>query len=137
MAFMKGRVWTHRRLRRLAGFAAGALLVTGCAGLEQPDVEQVATAFAAGDPSARCELLAPATLATLEVEEAAACAQTIGELAPSGGQVVHTEVWGGEAQVRLADDTMFLTRTDAGWRVAAAGCTPAGDAPYRCRVEGP
>jgi hypothetical protein len=111
--------------------------LSGCAGLQQPEVEQVAAAFATGDPAARCELLAPATLAALEVGEAAACGQAIGDLAPTGGQVVHTEVWGDAAQVRLADDTMFLTRTDAGWKVAAAGCTANGDAPYLCRVEGP
>jgi hypothetical protein len=133
---MHSRGWSHRRLLGFACLAAGALL-TGCAGLEQPDVEDVATRFAAGEPSVRCELLAPATLATLEVSEGSACAQTIGDLAPSDTQVLHTEVWGTEAQVRLATDTMFLTRTSAGWRVAAAGCTPNGDAPYQCRVEGP
>jgi hypothetical protein len=134
---MRGGVWSRRRLLGLAGLVAGAALTTGCAGLEQPDVEQAASAFATGDPSARCELLAPATLATVEAEQGAGCAQAIGGLAPSGGQVVQTEVWGTEAQVRLTADTMFLTRTTAGWRVAAAGCTPNGDAPYTCRVEGP
>ncbi len=33
---------------------------------------------------------------------------------------------GDNAQVRLTSDTLFLTRTDAGWKVAAAGCVPAG-----------
>jgi hypothetical protein len=134
---MNSRLRSRGRLLGVAGLAAGAALLTGCAGLEQPEVDQVAAAFAAGVPAARCELLAPATLAALEGDESAACAQTIGQLVPPGGEVLQTEVWGTEAQVRLAADTMFLTRTDAGWRVAAAGCTPNGDAPYECRVEGP
>jgi hypothetical protein len=44
-------------------------------------------------------------------------------------------VWGDNAQVRLTGDTLFLTRTDAGWKVAAAGCVPQGEAPYLCRLE--
>ena len=46
-------------------------------------------------------------------------------------------MWGGTAQVRTSADTLFLTRTGQGWRIAAAGCTPQGEAPYQCRVEGP
>ena len=35
-------------------------------------------------------------------------------------------------------DTLFLTRTAQGWRVASAGCVAlAGDAPYACKVSGP
>jgi hypothetical protein len=134
---MHRRKWSGWRLLGLTGVVAAAALLTGCAGLQQPEVEQVATAFATGAPSAQCTLLAPATLSALEVQEAAACGQSVGELAPSGGRVVHTEVWGDQAQVQLTDDTMFLTRTSTGWRVAAAGCRPNGDAPYQCRLEGP
>jgi hypothetical protein len=50
--------------------------------------------------------------------------------------VVSVDVWGAEAQVKLADDTLFLTQTDDGWRVAAAGCRAQGsDEPYDCQVE--
>jgi hypothetical protein len=45
--------------------------------------------------------------------------------------------WGREAQARTGTDTLFLTMTDAGWRVSAAGCSPRGEAPYACTVEGP
>jgi hypothetical protein len=49
--------------------------------------------------------------------------------------VTAVEVWGAEAQVRLADDTVFLTRTSDGWRVSAAACTPRGEGlPYDCRL---
>jgi len=55
----------------------------------------------------------------------------------TGGEVRQVEIWGGDAQVRLGDDTVFLTETGAGWRVTAAACEPRGEAPYDCEVEGP
>ena len=45
-------------------------------------------------------------------------------------------MWGEEAQVRLSDDTLFLTRTADGWRVSAAACTAQGaELPYECQLE--
>lgn len=123
--------------RRLFVLGAGAVFLIGCAAVQQPDVERVAAQFAIGDPATRCALLAPATRSALETSRSAACADTVGELAPSGGQVRHTAVWGDEAQVQTADDTLFLTGTSAGWKIAAAGCSPNGDAPYECKVQGP
>ena len=115
----------------------GAALLAGCAGLQQPEVEQVAARFASGNPAVRCALLASATLAAVERSASAGCVQVLGGLAPSGGHLLGTVVWGDEAQVQMSDDTLFLTRTDGGWKVTAAGCTPTADAPYVCRVEGP
>jgi hypothetical protein len=114
---------------------AAVAMLAGCAATERPDVERVASDFVTGDPSARCALLAPATLAA--VERDGPCVAAVGTPAPSGGQVLQTSVWGDEAQVRLSGDTLFLTRTGGGWKVTAAGCTPNGDLPYDCRVEGP
>jgi hypothetical protein len=54
-----------------------------------------------------------------------------------GGAVRSAEVWGGAAQVVLTGDTLFLTETDDGWRVSAAGCRSRGEAPYACLLEGP
>ena len=54
-----------------------------------------------------------------------------------GGTVGSVEIWGGDAQVRLGADTLFLTRTDTGWKVTAAGCESRGEAPYDCEVDGP
>ncbi|HLU53969.1 MAG TPA: hypothetical protein VKZ81_00785 [Pseudonocardia sp.] len=118
-------------------FALGAAvaMLAGCAATHRPDVERVATAFATGDPGARCALLAPATRAA--VERAGPCTTAIGTAPPDGGRVSETSVWGDNAQVRLSGDTLFLTRIGGGWKVAAAGCTPNGDLPYSCRVEGP
>ncbi len=128
---------TRRGLTAL-GLAATALL-TGCAGLEEDDVARVAGAFEdpAAAPGDRCALLAPSTLETLESDESAACADVIGRLPLPGGAVEAVEVWGGDAQVRLSGDTLFLTDTPAGWRVTAAACEPRGELPYDCEVEGP
>jgi len=121
----------------MRAFILGATvaMLAGCAATERPDVERVATDFATGDPTARCALLAPATLAAAERD--GPCVAAVGTSLSSGGQVLQTSVWGDEAQVRLAGDTLFLTRTGGGWKVVAAGCTPNGDLPYACRLEGP
>ena len=119
--------------------AAGALtvLVPGCASTEQPDVQRVATQFedSSGDAQARCDLLAPRTLEKLEEQLAEPCVEGIGDLPLDGGDVGQVEVWGGNAQVQLGGDTVFLTRTATGWRVTAAACTPQAVGPYDCEVE--
>ena len=121
----------------IRAFIVGATIamLAGCAAAERPDVERVAADFASGDPTSRCALLAPATLAA--VQRHGPCVAEVVAAEPAGGEVVQSSVWGDQAQVRLSDDTLFLTRTSAGWKVAAAGCTPNGDLPYNCRLEGP
>ncbi|WP_176832512.1 hypothetical protein [Geodermatophilus sp. DSM 45219] len=47
------------------------------------------------------------------------------------------EIWGGNAQVRMPGDAVFLTETPTGWRVVAAACESRGEAPYDCEAEGP
>jgi hypothetical protein len=121
--------------------AAGALaLLSGCSSIHQPEIERVATAFEdqSQDPERRCDLLVPETLAELEESQAAPCSEVIEELSLEGGEVRSVEIWGGEAQVRLGSDTVFLTETNSGWRIVAAACRPqGGNAPYECEVEGP
>ncbi len=125
-------------LRSLALGGAAIVVLAGCAGMQRPEVERVAADFATGDAATRCALLAPATRSSVERDESAACTQALAELAPSSGQVQHSEIWGDEAQVQLADDTLFLTHTGSGWKVAAAGCLAhVADAPYECSLEGP
>ena len=68
------------------------------------------------------------------------CAQALAEagLAPAG-EGSSVTVAGHSAQVRYADDTVFLARFDDGWRVTAAGCerVSSDDAvPYDCVVDG-
>jgi hypothetical protein len=119
--------------------AAGAVLLTGCSSASRPEVEQVASTFEdpSSDPGERCDLLAPATLAAFEQDESAPCTDAIQDLPLVDGGVESIEVWGGDAQVKLSGDTVFLTETSAGWRITAAACTPRAEAPYDCEVEGP
>jgi hypothetical protein len=123
----------------LAAIAAASLVLTGCSSTQQPEVERVATTFEApgADPQDRCDLLAPATLEVFEQDEEASCAEAIEQVPLDGGEIESVEIWGGDAQVRLSGDTLFLTRTRAGWRVSAAACESRGEAPYECGVEGP
>ena len=126
-----------RAARCGAALGLAALLVTGCASSQQPEVQRVATTFehSGGDPQARCELLTPKALAALEKSQSASCADAIGQLPLSGGDVRSVQVWGGDAQVKLSGDTLFLTQTHAGWKVSAAACRPNADAPYDCEVQ--
>ncbi|WP_448642709.1 hypothetical protein [Geodermatophilus sp. URMC 63] len=120
-----------------AVLAAGALLLpTGCSDVHLPEVEEVAGDFAAGDPLDRCALLTEAAVESLEHEEPAGCATALQDLRLGTGGVESAQVWGTEAQVRLTDDTLFLTETTDGWRVAAAGCTHSDEDRYDCLVEG-
>ncbi len=124
----------------VAAAAVAVLLLSGCGSLDADAVESVAASFAgaADDAAARCDLLAPSTLATLVQEESSPCEDAIGDLPVGTGGVTSVEVWGEEAQAKLADDTLFLTRTSSGWRVMAAACRSRGAGqPYDCQLEGP
>ena len=128
---------TGRGAAVVAALGATAGLVVGCGSLQGTEVERTATDFAGADPAGRCQLLAPATVAALVAEESSSCEVAIEQLPLGTGQVVSVEVWGEEAQVRLADDTLFLTRTSDGWRIEAGACDPSGgEGPYECRLEG-
>jgi hypothetical protein len=127
-----------RRSCALLSAGAVALLLSGCSSAERPEVERVATAFedSSGEAQARCDLLMPQTLEQLEQQLQTSCAEGIGNVPLQGGEVESVEVWGGDAQVRLGGDTVFLDRTPTGWKVAAAVCTPRPEGPYDCEVEG-
>ncbi len=123
----------------LAAVAAGSALLAGCSSSQVPEVERVASTFEdpSGDPEERCDLLVPATRAAFEQSEGAPCVEAIADLPLEGGSVESVEIWGGDAQVKLAGDTVFLTETSSGWRVTSAACRPQGEAPYECEVDGP
>jgi hypothetical protein len=127
-----------RGVRRAVVLSAAALLA-GCASSHEPEVERVATTFEdpAGDPEARCDLLVPKTRAAFEQSEGAPCTEAIEDLALQGGAVESVEIWGGDAQVKLAGDTVFLSETSAGWRITSAACRPQAEGPYECEVDGP
>jgi hypothetical protein len=123
------------RVTRVLLVLGVGLAAAGCSNADEPDVREAASSFAGGDDQTRCGLLAPATLQSLEREEESPCAESIGQLPLGSGDVVSVEVWGADALVHLADDTLFLTRDPAGWLVSAAACEPGGDGPYECRLE--
>lgn len=115
-------------------------LLTGCAVGDQALDHTVAaftSAVAGGDTEAGCELLAPATRDALQQRSGGSCPSTLANARLPGGALVDTARWGREAQARTTTDTLFLTMTEQGWRVAAAGCSRREDAPYVCTVEGP
>ena len=126
------------RSRVLLSVGLLALLVSGCSSAERPEVERVATQFedTSGDAQARCGLLMPRTLEQLEEQSEASCTEAIQDLPLEGGEVSRVEVWGGDALVEVGGDTLFLTKASAGWRVAAAVCSPQPEGPYDCEVEG-
>jgi hypothetical protein len=127
-----------------AGIAAAAiLLLAGCSSI--PDRKSAAsgvavgmlTAVAAGNGVSACAALAPETLHELEQSAEQPCAQAIlDEDLPQPGEVTGADVYGQRAQVRLADDTVFLAVFPDGWRVVAAGCRSRGERPYDCVLEG-
>ena len=136
---------TSRDTKRYAAWpAAWALLaLAGCAGqgsVEDRPAADAAEHFAQAvgpDPAAACGLLAPQTRLKLE-DEQGPCAQSLPEskVPQDAGSVRDVKVYGKDAVVQLERDTVFLARFDDGWRVTAAGCTPNGDRPYDCDVEG-
>ena len=126
-----------RRWAGTTGLAVATLLLAGCGGLSDDEVGRVAADFAAGDPAERCALLAPGTVAALTGEESSSCEEALEQLPLGSGEVTEVQVWGEEAQAKLSDDTLFLTRTSSGWRVMAAACSAQGsELPYDCQVEG-
>lgn len=121
---------------RCAAAVSAVLSMCGCGSLSAGDVADLGAAFADADAARQCELLLPNTRTSLEEEESSPCEAAIGQVGLGAGDVTAVEVWGEEAQVRLTDDTLFLTRTTEGWRISAAACTPQGeDLPYDCRLE--
>jgi hypothetical protein len=50
--------------------------------------------------------------------------------------VIGSGVYGQWAQVRLTGDVVFLAAFPGGWRVVAAGCSPQGNRPYDCTLQG-
>lgn len=89
------------------------------------------------DGAAACALLAPNTAAEVVQSAEKDCAEAIlDQDLPRPAQVTGDDVYGQWARVRLSDDTVFLAMFAGGWRVVAAGCTPRGDRPYDCTVQG-
>jgi hypothetical protein len=93
-------------------------------------------ALGSGDGAAACRLLAPTTLTQLEQSAGLPCNRAIlDQDLPAAKGAEGAVAYGSMAQVRFARDTVFLAEFDAGWRVLAAGCTPA-DSRFDCTLQG-
>jgi hypothetical protein len=132
-------------MKVISAVAASILLfiTAGCASVNdrQEAASSVAirllTAVQNNDGRAACAVLAPATAAEVAQSAEKDCPQAIlDENLPGPGAVTDAAVFGQQAQVHTSTDTVFLAVFPGGWRVVAAGCTPQGDRPYHCVVQG-
>jgi hypothetical protein len=119
---------------------AAPVLLTGCVPSGQAEALGAGNAFQAAlrsqNGAAACDLLAPETRTDLERGSAQACPQVLTRRSLPTGAGTSIQVWGGNAQLRLASGVVFLAKFRTGWKVTAAGCTPRQDQPYDCTVAG-
>ena len=114
--------------------------VGGCSSSSAADVNAASDRFlqavANGDGARACQLLAPRTRSEVEQSAGKPCPQAILEEEISApGAMSRVSVFGPDAQVRYQRGATFLSRFSGGWRVVAAGCTPAAGDRYDCSVE--
>ncbi len=112
-----------------------------CQAQDDPRPRDVAVDFEQAlersDGAAGCDLLAPGTRSELEQSAGEPCPVALpGEDLPAAGAVHDVATFGTMAQVRLAQDTLFLAEFRDGWRVVAAGCSPVSGHPYDCTLQG-
>lgn len=130
------------------GVAAALVLpvTSSCSGAGDDEVADVARAFyeavGARDGAAACRLLAPPTRSEVESSSGTSCAQGIlDEGVQEAVGAPEVDVYATMARVRWPQETTFLARYDAGWRVYAAGCSPDPESPrdadrFDCDVQG-
>jgi hypothetical protein len=128
--------------------SAAAILALAClaacgTGDRQRDAEAVVERFGAAlesdDGRAACRELTEEAASTLARQEQAPCEEAILRLdLPSGTPPVASRVYLQSASVDLrGGEVTFLDEGAAGWKVSAAGCTPAEPGrPYDCELEG-
>ncbi len=115
------------------------MLLAGCAGAQdEPAVSSargLLDAASGGDGAAACELLAPAARSELEQQAGAPCEEAVldEDLGDGSGEAA-VEVFDTMAQVRIGDQTVFLSRYDGDWLVVGAACTPVPNRPYDCSI---
>ncbi|MGW4911872.1 hypothetical protein [Streptomyces sp. NPDC004270] len=89
------------------------------------------------DGTQACAALAPETRQELQLSAKAPCAKALLEEQLSSARVVReVQVYGRQARVVLAADTLFLSVFPAGWKITAAGCVPRPHQPYQCQIKG-
>ncbi|WP_229848517.1 hypothetical protein [Streptomyces melanogenes] len=132
-------------MRRITGWVlAGTLCLaaSGCAtvgeraGAAEAAARSFERALTASDGVRMCGVLAPATREELEAE--APCGQALAalRLPPAPGPAERVDVYGAQARVVFARDSVFPTSFPDGWKVTAAGCIPRQGRPYHCELKG-
>ncbi|MEV7396610.1 hypothetical protein [Aeromicrobium sp. NPDC092404] len=124
-----------------ATLVVAAVLLAGCSSGNDDaatrTVERLHASLRAGDGAAACQLLSDEAQQELAESKQTSCAEAvIAAGIPDTGRVRDVSVYGTAAQVRYAEDVVFLGEFEDGWRVTAAGCTEAVGAPYDCDVQG-
>jgi hypothetical protein len=128
------------RAGALAVLAAG--LLCSCGGGQDEAVARAADDFvqalAQQDGDSACALLAPTTSEELEQSSGQPCSKAVlDEGVIDAGARVSVQAYGTMAQVRFAQDTVFLTRYQSGWRVLAAACAPpSSQGSFDCQLQG-
>ncbi|MEU6091635.1 hypothetical protein ABZ865_33640 [Streptomyces sp. NPDC047085] len=90
-----------------------------------------------GEGARACAALAPETRRELEESAKTACVKALlDERLPRAGAVRGVQVYGRQARVVLAADTLFLSFFPAGWKITAADCVPRPQQPYQCQIKG-
>jgi hypothetical protein len=126
---------------RILSVGALVLGTAACGSSQDQPVRDVTERFYAAvaqrDGRTACRLLAPETLGELEQSAHRPCPQALLDegLPPARGPG-GVRAFGTMAQVRYPSETVFLSRFSDGWKVMAAGCTPAAAERYDCRVTG-
>jgi hypothetical protein len=89
------------------------------------------------DGARACAALAPETRQEVQQSARMPCVKALFEqqVAPAGA-VREVQVYGRQARVVLAADTLFLSVFPAGWKITAAGCKPRPHQPYQCQIKG-
>lgn len=124
----------------LAGTVCLALSGCATAGERAATAEAAARDFEQAltdsDSVRTCDALAPATREELEAEEPCGPALAALRLRSATGPAERVDVYGAQARVVFAQDSVFLASFPDGWRVTAAGCTPRPGRPYHCELKG-
>jgi hypothetical protein len=126
---------------RLLALGLLVLVASACGSSQDQPARDVAVRFysAVADRNGpvACGLLAPRTVDQVEQSAQMPCAQGLfDEGLRAAQEPAEVRVFGTMAQVRYRGETVFLTRFREGWKVMAAGCTPAAADRYDCQVQG-
>jgi hypothetical protein len=118
-----------------------SVLAVGCStGPDSEAAQRVAarfvTAVGDNDGDLACALLSTAAADEVARSEGEPCVEAIGSMnLPTSTAMIEAKTYMRSAQVRSAEDVLFLAQFDGRWRVVAAGCTKEPGRPYSCVIQ--